>query len=53
MAGAIRRQSAEFLTGTIEALADMTLDFIAREPRRRAHDKRAGFETLWNAISTR
>jgi AcrR family transcriptional regulator len=52
-AGVLREQAADFLTNTIEALAEMTLDFMAREPSRRDHYKRAGFETLWNAISKR
>ena len=51
--GELRDQSREFLLSTMEALAEMTLNFVAREPKRREHYKRAGFETLWNAISRR
>jgi AcrR family transcriptional regulator len=51
--GEFRDQSREFLMSTMEALAEMTLNFVAREPERREHYKRAGFETLWNAISRR
>jgi AcrR family transcriptional regulator len=49
--GVLRKQSPEFIIGTLTALVEMTLDFMAREPKQRERYKRAGFETLWNAIA--
>jgi hypothetical protein len=51
--GVLRRQAPEFVATTMESLAEMTLDFITREPNRLEDYKHAGFETLWNAISKR
>ena len=51
--GVIRKQPLEFVACTIEALSEMTLQFIAREPTLRERYTRTGFETLWNAISKR
>ncbi|WFU28105.1 TetR/AcrR family transcriptional regulator [Bradyrhizobium sp. CB1717] len=51
--GALRSQPPAFVGATFEALGEMTLDFIAREPDRLEEYKRAGFETLWRAIATR
>jgi AcrR family transcriptional regulator len=51
--GALRSQPPAFVGATFEALGEMTLDFIAREPDRLEEYKRAGFETLWRAIANR
>jgi len=49
--GALRDQPPEFILNSIEALAEVTLDFIAREPNRREYYKRLGFEAAWSGIS--
>lgn len=51
--GVLRLQPPAFVGATFEALGEMTLDFIAREPRRLDEYRRTGFETLWRAIANR
>ena len=51
--GAAEDPSPGFLGSLLEALAEVTLEFIAREPARRDHYSRMGFTLLWNAISVR
>jgi AcrR family transcriptional regulator len=50
-AGALKDQPIAFGAAIMEALADMVMGFIAREPDRAAHYKRIGFEAFWRAIS--
>jgi hypothetical protein len=50
-AGVIRKQPLEFVGCTMEALGEVTLQFIAREPKLRKRYTSMGFKTLWNAIS--
>ncbi len=49
--GLLRKQPPEFVAGIFEALAEMTLDFVAREPHRLEHYKTVGFQALWRAIA--
>ena len=42
--------SPDFAGAVMGAVADTTLDFIAREPARARHYTRVGFETLWRAL---
>jgi AcrR family transcriptional regulator len=51
--GVLKDQSLEFMVATLEALGEMTLDFVAREPARRDHYKRAGFDAFWGAVGYR
>jgi AcrR family transcriptional regulator len=44
-------QSADYVGAVLNALAEITLDFIAREPRRYDHHRALGFETFWKAIA--
>jgi AcrR family transcriptional regulator len=48
----LRDQPPAFVAAVMESLAETMLEFIAREPQRREHYKKAGFETLWNAVAT-
>jgi AcrR family transcriptional regulator len=50
-AGILRDQPPDFVAAIFEAMGEMTLDFIAREPARLLHYKQAGFAALWNAIA--
>ncbi|UVK51857.1 TetR/AcrR family transcriptional regulator [Mesorhizobium sp. AR02] len=43
--------SMAFAGGIFEALAETTLEFIARDPRQREQYKEAGFAFFWNGIS--
>jgi AcrR family transcriptional regulator len=49
--GAMQDQSLAFVGAIMESLAETTLEFIAREPTRQEHYKRAGFEAFWRAVS--
>jgi AcrR family transcriptional regulator len=51
--GAGDDSTRNFIGSLLEALTEVTLDFIAREPARREHYNRVGFGVLWNAISPR
>jgi AcrR family transcriptional regulator len=51
--GLLGEQSADFIAGLFVAMAETTLDFIARQPDRRERFKRAGFKALWNLLSNR
>lgn len=52
-AGVLRQQPIAFVGGIIESLADMVLEFIARDPANTQTYKSAGFDAFWGAISTR
>lgn len=43
-------QDSDFTGALMAALADMTLDFIAREPRRVRHYTELGFGAFWRAL---
>jgi len=49
--GALKGCSMTFAGGIFEALAETTLEFIARDPGRREHYKQSGFAFFWNGIS--
>lgn len=43
--------STDYIGALLNALAEITLDFVAREPRRHQHHRALGFETFWRAIA--
>jgi len=43
--------SPDYVVAVLNALAETTLDFIAREPGRHDHHRALGFETFWKAIA--
>jgi AcrR family transcriptional regulator len=49
--GLLKKLSPAFVGATLEAVADTTLDFIAREPAKAAAYKIAGFEVFWNGVA--
>ncbi|HST35750.1 MAG TPA: TetR/AcrR family transcriptional regulator [Allosphingosinicella sp.] len=51
LAGHADGQSADYVGAVLNALAETTLDFIAREPGRYDHHRALGFETFWKAIA--
>lgn len=51
LAGPAERLSIDFIGAVLNALAEITLDFIAREPGRYHHYRALGFETFWRAIA--
>jgi AcrR family transcriptional regulator len=44
-------QSPEYVGAVLGALAETTLEFIAREPGRHYYHRARGFETFWKAIA--
>lgn len=44
-------RSTDYVGAVLTALAETTLDFIAREPARHDHHRALGFETFWKAIA--
>lgn len=44
-------QSPDYVLAVLNALAETTLEFIAREPGRHDHHRAIGFETFWKAIA--
>lgn len=49
--GVLKAHSQAFVGTVIEALTDAMLDMIAREPDRRDHYKKAGFDLLWHGLT--
>ncbi|UDL89458.1 TetR/AcrR family transcriptional regulator [Mesorhizobium sp. PAMC28654] len=49
--GVLKGCSMTFAGGIFEALAETTLEFIARDPQQREQYKDAGFAFFWNGIS--
>jgi AcrR family transcriptional regulator len=49
--GAMRRQPASFVAAVMTAIADATMDFIAREPARAQRYTEAGFDAFWKAVA--
>ena len=43
--------STDYVGALLNALAEITLDFIAREPGQYDHHRALGFETFWRAIA--
>src|ERR1700722_18842928 len=49
--GAMRRQSPHFVWAIMCAIADSTMDFIAREPAQAKRYTKAGFDAFWKAVA--
>jgi AcrR family transcriptional regulator len=49
--GAMRHQPPSFVSAIMSAIADTTMDFIAREPEHAKRYTKAGFDAFWNAIA--
>jgi AcrR family transcriptional regulator len=49
--GALKDQPLAFVAAIMSAMANTTMDFIAREPGRKKHYTKAGFEAFWKAIT--
>jgi len=49
--GAMRRQPPSFVSAIMSALADTTMDFIAREPAQAKRYTKAGFDAFWKAVA--
>ena len=49
--GAMRRQPPAFATAIMCAIADTTMDFIAREPAQAKRYTKAGFDAFWKAVA--
>jgi AcrR family transcriptional regulator len=49
--GVLRKQPVAFVGSIMEALSEMALNFIAREPAKLAEYQRAGFDAFWGAIA--
>lgn len=45
--GAMTKQPLAFVAAILEALAETTMEFIAREPREHSRYRSAGFEAFW------
>ena len=49
--GALKDQPPAFTAAILSAMADTTMNFIAREPGRAKHYTKAGFEAFWKAVT--
>jgi AcrR family transcriptional regulator len=49
--GAMRRQPPSFVSAIMSAIADTTMDFIAREPTQEKRYTKAGFDAFWKAVA--
>src|SRR5260221_10515255 len=49
--GAMRRQPPSFVSAIMSAIADTTMDFIAREPAQAKRHTKAGFDAFWKAAA--
>src|ERR1700722_8702611 len=49
--GALRHQPPSFVSAIMSALADTTMDFIAREPAQAKRYTKAGFDAFWKAVA--
>jgi AcrR family transcriptional regulator len=49
--GAMRRQPPSFVSAIMSAIADTTMDFIAREPAQAKRYTKAGFDAFWKAVA--
>ena len=49
--GAMRRQPPAFVSALMSAIADTTMDFIAREPAQAKRYTKAGFDAFWKAVA--
>ncbi len=49
--GAMRHQPPSFVSAIMTAIADTTMDFIAREPAQATRYTKAGFDAFWKAVA--
>ena len=49
--GAMKHQPPAFATAIMSAIADTTMDFIAREPAQARRYTKAGFDAFWKAVA--
>ena len=49
--GAMRHQPPSFVSAILSAIADTTMDFIAREPAQAKRYTKAGFDAFWKAVT--
>jgi AcrR family transcriptional regulator len=49
--GPLKDQPPAFAAAILSAIAETTMDFIAREPARAQHYTKAGFEAYWKAVT--
>jgi hypothetical protein len=49
--GVMRHQPASFVSAIMTAIADTTMDFIAREPAQAKRYTKAGFDAFWKAVA--
>jgi AcrR family transcriptional regulator len=49
--GALGHQPPSFVSAIMCAIADTTMDFIAREPTHAKRYTKAGFDAFWNAVT--
>jgi AcrR family transcriptional regulator len=49
--GTMRRQPAAFVSAVMSAIADTTMDFIAREPAEAGRTTKAGFDAFWKGVA--
>jgi AcrR family transcriptional regulator len=49
--GAMRRQPPSFVSAIMSAIADTTMDFVAREPTQAKRYTKAGFDAFWKAVA--
>jgi AcrR family transcriptional regulator len=49
--GAMRHQPPSFVSAIMSAIADTTMEFIAREPAQAKRYTKAGFEAFWKAVA--
>lgn len=51
--GLLRDHPPAFVSAIMSSLAEMTMDFMTREPAQAQRYSAAGFEAFWNAIASR
>jgi AcrR family transcriptional regulator len=49
--GAMKHQPPPFVSAIMSAIADTTMDFIAREPAQAKRYTKAGFDAFWKAVA--
>jgi hypothetical protein len=49
--GAMRHQPPSFVSAILYAIADTTMDFIAREPTHAKRYTKGGFDAFWKAVA--
>ncbi len=49
--GSLKEQPTAFVSSILSAIAETTMEFIAREPKRAKQYTAAGFEAFWHAVA--